>query len=119
MFSFLNQRKKKKTKTDLDTSPSLVPVPALDSHIVTTSQDQAQRRVNSQTSDIIRVGLKLGNLFTGRDVVHSELEIVRTGNEPVLSGDIANTSDGDVGHFKSLDIRSCLIVPYLDLAITR
>lgn len=63
--------------------------------------------------------LELCNLLAGRDVVYSELEIVRARNEPVLSGDIADTSDGDVCHFKSLDICACLIVPYLDLTITR
>lgn len=42
----------------LDTSPSLLPIPALDGHIVTTRQDETERWVDCQTTDVIRVRLE-------------------------------------------------------------
>lgn len=55
--------------THLNTSPSLVPVPALDRHIITPRQDHAQRRVHRQTSDIIGMSLERRDLLSRRDVV--------------------------------------------------
>lgn len=65
------------SKTYLDTPPSLVPIPALDSHIVRTSQHERQRRVHNETSDIVGVRLERGDLFAGGDVVDAELKVVR------------------------------------------
>lgn len=65
----------------LDTSPSLLPIPALDGHVVTTRQDETERRVDCQTSDVIWVRLERGDLLSRRDVVDSELKVVRAGDE--------------------------------------
>lgn len=53
----------------LDASPSLVPIPALDRHIITSRQDQTQRRVHRQTPNVIRMRLEGRDLLAGRDVV--------------------------------------------------
>ena len=72
---------KYQSKTYLDTPPSLVPIPALDSHIVRTSQHERQRGVHNETSDIVRVRLERGDLFAGGNVVDAELKVVRARHE--------------------------------------
>jgi hypothetical protein len=128
--------------THLDATPSLLPVPTLDRHIVTPRQHQAQRRVHRQTSDVVRVSLERRDLLAGRDVVDAQLEVIRAGDElrvsanhpcqvalpvrpevegrwthPVLSGDISDTSHGDISDLEGLEVGLGFIVPNLDLSI--
>jgi hypothetical protein len=69
------------TRNHLNTSPLFVPVPTFHSHIVTSSQDEGEGGVNSQTSNVIGMSLKRSYLFPCRDIVYSQLKIIRSGNE--------------------------------------
>lgn len=42
--------------------PSLLPIPALDRHIVATGEDEWKRRVYSETSNIVGVSFKVRDL---------------------------------------------------------
>ena len=53
----------------LYTTPLFIPVPALDRHIVTSRQDETERGVYCQTSNIIRMSFKRSDLFSRRNVV--------------------------------------------------
>ena len=54
-------------------------------------------------SDVIRMRFKGGNLFGGIVVVHPDLKIVGTADNPILAGDEAPGSDGNIGEFERLD----------------
>ena len=49
------------------------------------------------------MGFESGYFLVGVVVEDTKLEIVRTGDEPVLTGDEFDTSNRDFGNFKRLD----------------
>lgn len=55
--------------------------------------------------NVIWVRLKGCNLFGGIVIVHSDVEIVGTANDPILAGNESSGSHRNIGEFKSLDDR--------------
>jgi hypothetical protein len=60
----------------LDITPLLVPIPSLDGHIITASEDNRGSRMDSEASDIIRVSLECSDFFMGVVVEDAELVVV-------------------------------------------
>jgi hypothetical protein len=82
--------------TDLHALPALLPIPSLDCHIIASSQDNACGRVDGETSDVVRMCLEGGYFLVGVVVEDAKLEIVRAGDEPVLTRDELDASNGDL-----------------------
>ena len=106
-------------ETHLNTPPLFVPIPCLDRHIVTAREDDACGGVNGKTSDIVGVCLKCRNLFMGVVVEDTKLEVVGAGDEPVLAGDEADATDGDLSDLKGLDHRASFMVVDVDRAVVK
>lgn len=87
----------------LDTLPSLLPVPQLDGHIVTSCQYQALRRMNSQATNIVRVGFNRRHLLSGVVVEDAQVVVIRSADEPVTTCDEANATNWDFCYFERLD----------------
>ena len=116
-------------KAYLNATPSLVPVPTFDRHVITSRQDQAERRVHCQASDVVRVSFERSDLFPSRDVVHAKLEVVGSRDElmsaqmgmdvtyPVLASNVPHASNGNVGDLERLQVCLSLIVPDFDLSV--
>jgi len=82
--------------TDLNALPALLPIPSLDCHIVASGQNNACGGVDSETSDVVRVSLEGGYFLMGVVVEDAKLEIVRASDEPVLTRDELDASNGDL-----------------------
>lgn len=67
-------------------------------------------------TDVIGVGLEGGNLLGGVVVVDTELEVITTADDPVLTGDEAAGSDGDIGELEGLDDGLGGVGPDVDVA---
>lgn len=61
---------------DLDTFPTLVPVPELDAHIIRGRKNEGKRGVNADGSNVVGMRLEGGDLFGGVVVIDSQLEII-------------------------------------------
>lgn len=59
--------------------------------------------MHGKASNVIWMGLKLGDLFVCVVVEDSELKIITSRDEPVLPRDESDAANGDLGHFKCLD----------------
>jgi len=59
--------------------------------------------VNGEASNVIRVSFERCHFLSCVVVEDSEMEIVRTANEPILARDEPDTSYWYFGNFKSLD----------------
>lgn len=55
--------------------------------------------------------LERSNALLSIVVVHSEVKVIRTTHEPVLSRNKSNGSHWDLGDFECLDERACFVVP--------
>mmetsp|Transcript_23077 Transcript_23077/g.35642 ORF Transcript_23077/g.35642 Transcript_23077/m.35642 type:complete len:215 (+) Transcript_23077:2412-3056(+) len=88
-----------------------IPVPKLDGHIVTTSEEVWQGGMDLDISDVIGMSLKVLNFLHGVVVVHSDPHIVTRADDPLLAGDEFGTSYWQFGHLEGLDVGSRLIVP--------
>ena len=91
------------TLKDLYALPSLLPVPKLDGHIIGGSKNEGLRRVDGDSSDVVRVSFEGGNLLGSVVVVNTQLEVIGTTDNPVLSRDESTGSDGNIGKLKGLD----------------
>lgn len=90
---------------NLDTLPALLPIPKLNSHVIGGSQNEWLCRVDGDGPNIVRVCFERGDLLRGVVIVNTELEVIRTTNNPVLSRDKATGADRDIGKFEGLDDR--------------
>lgn len=54
-------------------------------------------------SNIIWVRFERGYLFRGIVVIDAKLEIIRAANDPILAGNEAPSSYGNIGEFKGFD----------------
>ena len=81
--------------TDLHALPALLPIPSFYRHIIAASQNDARSGVHGEASDVVRMGLKSRHFLVGVVVEDTKLEIVRTSDEPVLTGDEFDASNGD------------------------
>ena len=88
--------------THSDVFPLLVPIPSFDGHVITPCKHNAQRRMHGQASNVVWVRLKRNDLFMRVVIEHAQLEIVRTGNEPILARDKTHTSYGYFCDFECL-----------------
>lgn len=59
-------------------------------------------------ADVVRVSFEGGDLFGGIVIVDSDLEIIGAADDPILAGDEAASSYGDIGELEGLD--DCLEV---------
>lgn len=97
--------------------PLFLPVPRLNRHVVTPCEDDTRGRVNCQTSDVVRVGLKSDDLLVGVVIERAQLKVIGTCNKPVLARDEADTSHGNLCNFKSLHKCTGFVIIYVDRAI--
>lgn len=67
-------------------------------------------------TDVVRVGFEGGNLLGCVVVVDAELEVIAATHNPVLAGDEATRSYGNIGQFKRLDDCLCFVRPDVDVA---
>lgn len=89
----------------------MIPVPKLDGHIVTTSEEVRQGGMDLDISDIIGMSLKVLNFLHGVVIVNPNPHIVTRADNPLLAGDEFGTSDWQFGHLEGLDVGSRFIVP--------
>ena len=69
--------------------PLLIPVPCLDRHIIATGEDDAERWMYGQASNVVGVCPKRRDLFLGIVIEDTKLEVIGPSNELVLSWDEA------------------------------
>lgn len=91
------------TLIDLNALPTLLPVPEFDCHVIGGGENERLGRMDHDRTDIIWVSFEGRDLLGGVVVVDTELEVVRTANNPVLAGDETAGSYGDIGKLKSFD----------------
>lgn len=56
-------------------------------------------------SDIVGMSLKGGDFLRSVVIVHTDLEVIGTANDPVLAGNESAGAHRDIGEFKGLDNR--------------
>lgn len=59
--------------------------------------------MNNYGSDIVRMSFEGSDFLRGVVIVYTDLEIIRTANDPVFAGDESASSHRDIREFKSLD----------------
>lgn len=64
--------------------------------------------------DVVRMGFKLGYLLTGVEVVNSDLEIIGTYNDPVLSRYKFTSSHWDITDIDCFHFGACIVGPDLN-----
>ena len=72
--------------------------------------------VDYDGTDVVGVGLEGGDLLGGIVVIDAELEVITTADDPVLAGNEAAGSDGDIGELESLDDGLGGVGPDVDMA---
>ena len=82
--------------TDLNTLPALLPIPSLDCHVIASGQNNTCSGVNGETSDVVRMSLEGRHFLVGVVVENAKLEIVRASDEPVLTRDELDASNGNL-----------------------
>ena len=70
-----------------------------------------------QASNIIWVRLERNDLLMRVVVEDAQLEVVRTGNKPVFTGNETHTAYGNLCDFKSLDERTGFEVVDVNIAV--
>lgn len=59
--------------------------------------------MNGNRTDVVRVRFEGRDLFGGVVVVDTELEVIRTANNPVLPCDESTGADRDIGELECFD----------------
>ena len=75
--------------------------------------------MDSQTSDIIWVGLKRSYFFVGIVIEYAKLEVVRTSNEPVFSRDESDATNGNLSDFEGFDHCARFVVVNIDGSVVK
>lgn len=87
----------------LNTFPTFFPVPELNCHVIGSGQDERLGGMNSNRSNVIGMSLEGRDLFGGIIVVDTELEVIRTANNPVLAGNETTGSHGDISELEGFN----------------
>lgn len=101
---------------DLHALPTFVPVPQLDCHVIAGGQHEGLGGVHDDCAYVVGVCFEGGDLLAGVVVVDAELEVIAAADDPVLAGDEATCSHGDVGEFEGLDDGLGFVGPDVDMA---
>lgn len=72
--------------------------------------------MNSNGADVVGMRLKGGDLFGRVVVVDSQLEVIGTAHNPVLSCDEATGANRDIGELEGLDDLLRLVRPNVDVS---
>jgi hypothetical protein len=88
---------------DLDTFPTLVPIPKLDGHVIRAGQDKRLSGMDADGTNVIWVSLEAGNLLARIIVVYAKLEVITATDDPVLPRNEPTSSDGDISDFERLN----------------
>lgn len=96
--------------------PALFPIPQLDRHVITSSQHERLGRVDDDGANVVWMCLEGCDLLACVIVVDPHLEVIAAADNPVLAGDEAAGSYGDIGELEGLDDRLGLVGPYVDMA---
>lgn len=96
--------------------PPLFPIPELDGHVIGRGKDEWLRRVNSNGSDVVRVGFEGGDFLRSVVIVDSHLEVIGTADNPVLASNKATGTNGDIGELEGLYDLLRLVRPNVDVA---
>lgn len=97
--------------------PALIPIPQLDSHIITGGEDKRLCGMHDNRADIVRVGFERRDLLRGVVVEHTEMKVVGTDYEPILSGDKATGAHGDISNLEGLDESLGFVGPDVDMTL--
>jgi hypothetical protein len=87
----------------LNALPSLLKVPQLNSHVITSSDDQRLSWVHGHTPDVVGVSLEGGNLLAGVVVERADEVVVRPAHKPVAPSDEAHAPHWHLSHLERLD----------------
>lgn len=72
--------------------------------------------MNDDGANVVRVSFEGGNLLGSVVIVYSQLEVIRTANNPVLAGNEAARPYWDICKLKGLDYCLCLERPDVGMA---
>lgn len=72
--------------------------------------------MDGDSTNVVGMGLKRGNLLRGVVVVYSHLEVIGAANNPILSGDESTGTHGDICELKGLDDLLSFIGPDVNVA---
>ena len=97
--------------------PLLIPVPCLDRRIIATGEDDAERWMHGQASNIVGVRFKSRNLLVRIVIEDTKLEVIGSSNEPVLSWDEAYATNGDFCNFKGFHDSACFMIVNVDAPV--
>ena len=102
---------------DPNALPLLVPVPSLDRHVVASREDNAERWVNRETSNIVRMCLEGSDLLVRVVIEDAKLEVVGASNEPVLPRNEAHTTNRNLCDFERFHDCAGFVIVNIDAAI--
>lgn len=88
---------------DLNAFPASLPIPELDCHVIGCGQNERLSGVDDDRSNVVGMSLERRDLLGRIVVVNTELEVVRTANNPVFAGNEASSSYGDIGEFEGFN----------------
>ena len=98
----------------LSAFPAFFPVPSLDGHIITPSQDQAQCRMYSEAPNVVWVCLESRDFLVRVVIEAAHLEVVRPSDEPILACNKLDTSYRNFCNLESPEQAACLDVIEVD-----
>ena len=88
---------------DLNALPASLPIPELNCHVIRCGQNERLSGVDGDRSNVVGMGLERSDFLGCIVVVDTELEVVRTANNPVLAGNEASSSYGNIGEFEGFN----------------
>lgn len=84
----------------LNAFPVLLPIPQFDCHVIRCGKNERLSGVDCDRTNVVGVSLEGRDLLGGVIVVDAQLEVIRSANNPVLAGNEATGSYGDIGELE-------------------
>ena len=88
-----------------------IPIPQLDGHVVTASEEVGQGGVHLHISDVVGMSLKVLDFLHGVVVINPDPHVIARADNPLFASDEFGTADWQFGHLEGLDVGSRLVVP--------
>ncbi|KAH3681924.1 hypothetical protein WICPIJ_007120 [Wickerhamomyces pijperi] len=66
-------------------------------------------------TNVIRMGFKLSDLFTGAEVVDTDLEVIRANNDPILTGNKLTCTTWNFTNINGFDLSTGFKIPDLNI----
>ena len=99
--------------------PILVRIPHFDGHVVGAGKHIRELRVNSDASKMVRVRLEGFDLLHRIVIEHTDVEIIRASDDPLLPSHKLRRPYRQLGDLKGFQQRLRLKIPYMYVSIVQ